>query len=164
MFWTYPQGRTLVLMNSKKLIGSQSIIGFFRLLSITCFVFWMVRAPYLQEGITKSSRIHTHSTRSGTLALFKPRMGTHGQKTFLFKGISLWNSLPSSVQSQQCKDIFKLEVKKHFLVNFQKLKMQCIFSINQAGPDSLFMMFLIFFNVLLCKLLRYAGSWVVFYW
>ena len=33
---------------------------------------------YLQEGITKSSRIHTHSTRSGTLALFKPRMGTHG--------------------------------------------------------------------------------------
>ena len=92
---------------------------------------------YLQEGITKSSRIHTHSTRSGTLALFKPRMGTHGEKMFLFKGISLWNSLPTSVQSQQCKDIFKLEVKKHFfLVNFQKLKMQCIFLINQAGPHS----------------------------
>ena len=77
---------------------------------------------YLQEGITKSSRIHTHSTRSGTLALFKPRMGTHGQKTFLFKGISLWNSLPTSVQSQQRKDIFKLEVKNTFLVNFQKTK------------------------------------------
>ena len=39
---------------------------------------------YPQEGITKSSRIHTHSTRSGNLALFKPRMGTHGQKTSLF--------------------------------------------------------------------------------
>ena len=75
---------------------------------------------YLQEGITKSSRIHTHSTRSGTLALFKPRMGTHGQKTFLFKGISLWNSLPTSVQSQQCKDIFKLEVKKHFFSELSK--------------------------------------------
>ena len=75
---------------------------------------------YLQEGITKSSRIHTHSTRSGTLALFKPRMGTHGQKTFLFKGISLWNSLPTSVQSQQCKDIFKLEVKKHFFNELSK--------------------------------------------
>ena len=75
---------------------------------------------YLQEGITKSTRIHTHSTRSGTLALFKPRMGTHGQKTFLFKGISLWNSLPTSVQSQQCKDIFKLEVKKHFFSELSK--------------------------------------------
>ena len=61
---------------------------------------------YLQEGLSKPSRIHTHSTRSGTLALFKPRMGSHGQKTFLSKGISLWNSLPTSVQSQQCKDIF----------------------------------------------------------
>ena len=59
-------------------------------------------------------RIHTHSTRSGTLALFKPRMGTHGQKTFLFMGTSLWNSLSTSVQSQQCNDVFKLEFKKHF--------------------------------------------------
>ena len=41
---------------------------------------------YLQEVITKSSRIHTHSTRSGALALFKPRMGTHGQKNFSFQG------------------------------------------------------------------------------
>ena len=69
---------------------------------------------YLQEGITRLSKIHSHSTRSGALALYKPHMGTHGQKTFLYNGISLWNSLPTSVQSQQCKDIFKLEVKKHF--------------------------------------------------
>ena len=69
---------------------------------------------YLQEGVIKSSKIHTHSTRSGALALHKPHMGTHGQKTFLYNGIKLWNSLPNSVQSQQCKDIFKKEVKKHF--------------------------------------------------
>ena len=66
---------------------------------------------YLQDGISKSSTIHRYSTRSGALALYQPRMGTHGQKTFVYNGIKLWNSLPSSVQSQQCKDIFKREVK-----------------------------------------------------
>ena len=77
---------------------------------------------YLQEGITKT--------------LFKLRMDTHGQKTFLFKGISLWNSLPTSVQSQQCKDIFKLEVKKHLFSELSKTENAMYILINQAGPDS----------------------------
>ena len=90
---------------------------------------------YLQEGITKSSRIHIHSTRSGTLALFKPRMGTHGQKTFR---VSVYGT-PSLLQCNRnnAKIFLNWKSKNTFLVNFQKLKMQCIFLINnQAGPDS----------------------------
>lgn len=75
---------------------------------------------YLEEGITKSHRVHRHNTRSGSMALFKPRMGTHGQKTFTYNAISLWNSLPQSIQIQQCKDVFKKEVKTHFLNQIQE--------------------------------------------
>ena len=32
---------------------------------------------YLQEVITKSSKIHSHSTRCGSFALYKPHMDTH---------------------------------------------------------------------------------------
>ena len=49
------------------------------------------------------------------MALFKPRMGTYGERTFLYQSISLWNSLPNTIQSQQYKDIFKKEVKIHFI-------------------------------------------------
>jgi hypothetical protein len=74
---------------------------------------------YLQDGIILSSNIHNHSTRSGSKTLFKSRMGTHGQKTFIYQAIITWNSLPLPVQLQQCKDVFKKEVKNHFL---KKLK------------------------------------------
>ena len=70
---------------------------------------------YLHVGIQKSQNVHGHNTRSGSMALFKPRMGSHGQRTFLYQSISLWNSLPKAIQSQQCKDIFKKEVKSHFI-------------------------------------------------
>ena len=70
---------------------------------------------YLRVGIQKSQNVHGHNTRSGSMALFKPRMGSHGQRTFLYQSISLWNSLPKAIQSQQCKDIFKKEVKSHFI-------------------------------------------------
>ena len=62
---------------------------------------------YLQEGITKSSRIHTHSTRSGALALFKPRMGTQlmGKKLF-FSRASVYGT-PSLLQcNHNNADIF----------------------------------------------------------
>ncbi len=68
---------------------------------------------FLQDNIIRSSKIHNHSTRSGSQAIFQPRTGTHGQKSFYFNGIKLWNSLPHMVQTQQCKDIFKKEVKQH---------------------------------------------------
>ena len=70
---------------------------------------------YLQIDIKKSKAVHRHSTRSGSMALFKPRMGTHGQKTFFYQSITLWNSLPNTIQSQQCKDVFKKELKGHFI-------------------------------------------------
>ena len=68
-------------------------------------------------GIQKSQNVHGHNTRSGSMALFKPRMGIHGQRTFLYwyQSINLWNSLPNTIQSQQCKDIFKKGVKSHFI-------------------------------------------------
>ncbi len=69
---------------------------------------------YLQDGINKAHQKHKYSTRSGALALFKPHSGTHGQKSFVINAINVWNSLPISVQSQQCQDIFKKEVKGHF--------------------------------------------------
>jgi len=75
---------------------------------------------YLQEGITLSSNVHNHSTRSGSMTLFKSHMGTHGQKSFLYQAITTWNSLPPSVQLQQCKDVFKKEVKNHFLKKLRK--------------------------------------------
>ena len=53
------------------------------------------------------------------MSLFKPRMGSQGQKTFLYNAITLWNSLPKNIQSQQCKDIFKKEVKRFFLDQLQ---------------------------------------------
>ena len=62
---------------------------------------------YLGVGIQKSQNVHGHNTRSGSMARFKPRMGTHGQRTFQYQSISLWNSLPKAIQSQQCKDIFQ---------------------------------------------------------
>ena len=70
---------------------------------------------YLRVGIQKFQNVHGHNTRSESMAIFKPRMGTHGQRTFLYQSISLWNSLPNTIQSQQCKDIFKKEVKSHFI-------------------------------------------------
>ena len=84
------------------------------------------------------------------MALFRPRMGTHGQRTFLYQSISLWNSLPNAIQSQQCKDIFKKEVKSHFIDVLLKNERD-IFNFPlfiQAGPDFFFLVLhLIIFNI-----------------
>lgn len=83
---------------------------------------------YMMDGIIRVKKIHNHATRSGQMALFKPRMGAHGQKTFIYTAITLWNTLPLAVQSEHRKIEFKKMVKTHFL---QKVKQdeESIFSI-----------------------------------
>ena len=86
---------------------------------------------YLQDGINEAHQKHKYSTGSGNLALFKPHSGTHGQKSFLFiNAIYVWNSLQISMQSQQCQDIFKKEVKSHSLSESVKQRDQSIFMIS----------------------------------
>jgi hypothetical protein len=70
---------------------------------------------YLRDGISKMHEKHKYNTRSGEMALFKPKLNTQGQKTFLYTAISQWNSLPKDVQSETTKEGFKKKVKKYLL-------------------------------------------------
>ena len=92
---------------------------------------------YLQEGITKSSRIHTH-IQPGLVPLHFLNLAwvLMGKKLF-FSRASVYGT-PSLLQCNHnnAKIFLNWKSKNTFLVNLQKLKMQCIFLINQAGPDS----------------------------
>jgi hypothetical protein len=70
---------------------------------------------YLRDGISKMHEKHKYNTRSGEMALFKPKLNTQGQNTFLYTAISQWNSLPKDVQSETTKEGFKKKVKKYLL-------------------------------------------------
>ena len=74
---------------------------------------------YLGGEIIKSQNVHTHNTRSGSMSLFKPRMGSQGQKNIFVQCNYPVELTSQNIQSQQCKDIFKKEVKRFFLDQLQ---------------------------------------------
>ena len=84
-------------------------------------------------------------------------MGTHGQKTFLFNGITLWNSLPTSVQSQQYSVGTFSNLRSKKLFSEISHKENAMYVLNMAEPYSACVMFghfeLVYFYRKNCSLL-----------
>ena len=70
---------------------------------------------YLTSSITLSNTIHNHNTRSSENSVTLQQFHSTGQKTFVYTGSKLWNSLPCSIKNLPSVDCFKKAVKVHFL-------------------------------------------------
>jgi len=76
---------------------------------------------YLREGFILNTDLHSHYTRGSELTFFKPRVGSHGIKTFNYTAIEAWNSLPIDVRGVTAHKNFKFKVRQS-LLNTVKLK------------------------------------------
>ena len=76
-------------------------------------------APYLQIGFTRVADTHSHNTRASAHGLVIPRLGSQGQKTFVYQGIKNWNTLPRHIQSMSTLVTFKSAVKKYLFISVQ---------------------------------------------
>ncbi len=71
-----------------------------------------ISPPYLKVGFKLISDVHSHNIRGSVKALFKPRVGSHCQKSFRYTAILAWNSLPEIIRQQETLGIFKYRVKR----------------------------------------------------
>ena len=69
--------------------------------------------PSLTHNFTRSSRSHTHHTRSSSFNFFIPRVRGIASKSFYYNAILDWNALPPHIQTINSKLEFKKAVKKH---------------------------------------------------
>ena len=59
---------------------------------------------------------HSYDTKSGGKAIFVPRVGSQGQKSFSYNAIKMWNDLPNNISHCNSIDQFKKNCKS-FLFN-----------------------------------------------
>ena len=78
------------------------------------------RAPSYLCNFKKVENLHSHNTRSSKMSYVPADIKTQGKETFMYNGAKLWNSLPISIKSIQCKDSFKKSCKKYFFGLMEK--------------------------------------------
>ena len=67
---------------------------------------------YLTEQLTRVSDITIRTLRSSNLSLRPPRLKSrHGQNCFVYRGSSIWNSLPSEIKSSRTFGSFQRKLK-----------------------------------------------------
>ena len=71
-------------------------------------------ASYLGQNFTRTSKAHSHVTRSSSNCnFFIPRAKGIASSTFCYNAILDWNMLPSSTKNLPTKYAFKKSVKQH---------------------------------------------------
>ena len=58
---------------------------------------------------------YNHMTRNRNMSFIIPQVKSHGQKSFIYNGIKLWNGLPHHIRQVNTKDSFKLKCKRHLM-------------------------------------------------
>ena len=76
-------------------------------------IFHSLGPSYLESFFTKTSDIHSHSTRSSTLNFHVPRVGSYTKKSFFYQATLDWNNLPSQIKFIPEKCTYKYAMKKH---------------------------------------------------
>ena len=71
----------------------------------------------LKDILGLMKEVHNHNTRSNK-KLHKPCVKTNLRKLSIsFKGVDIYNSLPSDLKNIQCKSTFKRKLKNYILTN-----------------------------------------------
>ena len=77
---------------------------------------WLLSAPdYLTCLFKKRSSIHQYNTRnSKNLDIPKCRTAK-AQSSFFYRGVSIWNSLPSEILNSPSVSVFKRKLKSYYI-------------------------------------------------
>ena len=67
-------------------------------------------ATYLRENFTRSSKVHSHKTRSGDSGFIVPRVAGIASTTLYYNAILDWNALPPRIKGLPIKHAFKQSV------------------------------------------------------
>ena len=78
------------------------------------------QAPSYLCQFKKVDTVHSYGTRGSVMSYVLPKIKTQGKKTFMYNGAKLWNSLPVSMKTTECKDNFKKKGKKYFFSLMEK--------------------------------------------
>jgi len=78
------------------------------------------QAPSYLCQFKKVDTVHSYGTRGSVMSYVLPNIKTQGKKTFMYNGAKLWNSLPVSMKTIECKDNFKKKCKKYFFSLMEK--------------------------------------------
>lgn len=73
---------------------------------------------YLADRFTTRSTVHTINTRNKHKLTIPGYKSAAGQRTFLYRAVTLWNSLPSSITDNTNLACFKRDLKNYLLAKF----------------------------------------------
>ena len=73
---------------------------------------------YLSDRFITRSEVHSRNTRYKDMLNIPAFKSAAGQRTFLYRTVSLWNSLPSNLKDSISIDHFKRDYKMYFLEQF----------------------------------------------
>ena len=73
---------------------------------------------YLSDRFITRSEVHSRNTRYKDMLNIPAFKSAAGQRTFLYRTVSLWNSLPSNLKDSISIDHFKRDYKMYLLEQF----------------------------------------------
>ena len=73
---------------------------------------------YLSDRFIMHSEVHYRNTLYKDMLNIPAFKSAAGQRTFLYRTVSLWNSLPSNLKDSISIDHFKRDYKMYFLEQF----------------------------------------------
>ena len=73
---------------------------------------------YLADKFATRSSVHSVNTRNKHKLSIPRYKSAAGQRSFFYRAVTLWNSLPCSVTDNITLTGFKIDLKNHLLTNF----------------------------------------------
>ena len=73
---------------------------------------------YLSDRCITCSKVHSRNSRYKDMLNIPAFKSAAGQRTFLYRTVSLWNSLPSNLKDSISIDHFKRDYKMYLLEQF----------------------------------------------
>ena len=70
-------------------------------------------------NFTRVDGVHTYGIRHSAMSNVLLEIKSHGEKSYMYNGIRLWNGFLASLRSIENKDNFKKKCKAHF---FKEMK------------------------------------------
>ena len=74
--------------------------------------------PVLSDNLRLQSDIHSHNTRNSNKYVIRRYQCKKSQNNIQYKGVKLWNSLPSSIISERNFSTFKKKLKSLFISSY----------------------------------------------
>ena len=77
---------------------------------------------YILQQFNRSSGQHGHSTRNHDFNFVLPTVKSQGHSTFSFRGVKLWNNLPSSIRASTSTNVFKFKCKRYLMSEMKEVE------------------------------------------